>query len=52
MVRSGTCHVATLMGVTTTKLQEYNLRLWAVKGDFTPIDKRELLILDNPQYTE
>ena len=34
VVRSGTRRVATLMGVTTTKLQEYDLRLRAVKGDF------------------
>lgn len=31
VVRSGTRHVATLLGVTTTKLQEYDLCLRAVK---------------------
>ena len=51
VVRSGTRRVATLLGVTTTKLQEYDLSLRAVKGDFalntrvTRIDKRELLCL-------
>ena len=58
VVGSGTCRVATLLGVTTTKLQEHDLCLCTVKGDFalntrvTRIDKRELLMLDNPQYAE
>ena len=58
VVRSGTRRVATLLGVTTAKLQEYDLSLRAVKGDFelntrvTRIDKRELLMLDNPRYAE
>ena len=58
VVWSGTRRVATLLGVTTTKLQEYDLCLHAVKGDFalntrvTRIDKRELLMLDNPWYAE
>ena len=45
-VKSGTRRVATLLGVTTTKLSEYDLCLRAVKGDFslytrvTRIDKR------------
>ena len=58
VVRSGTRRVATLLGVTTTKLQEYDLSLRAVKGDFalntrvTRIEKGELLMLDNPRYTE
>ena len=58
MVRSGTRRVATLLGLTTTKLQEYNLCLRAVKGNFalsvrvTRIDKRALLMLDNHRYAE
>ena len=57
-VKSGTRRVATLLGVTTTKLSEYDLCLQAVKGDFslytrvTRIDKRGLLMLDNPRYAE
>ena len=50
--------VATSLWITTTKLQEYDLCLHAVTEDFplnmrvTRIDKRELLILDNPRYAE
>ena len=57
VVRSGTRRVATLLGITT-KLKEYDLCLRAVKGDFAlnmrvfRIDKRELLMLDNPRYAE
>lgn len=48
----------TLMGVTTTKLREYDLCLRAVKGNFslnvraTGINKRELLTLDNSHDEE
>ena len=55
-VKSGTRRVATLLGVTTTKLLEYDLRFRSVKRDFelnarvTQINKRELLLLDNPRY--
>ena len=58
VVRSATRRVATLLGVTATKLQEYDLCLRTVKGNFvlntrvTRIDKRELLMLDNPRYAE
>ena len=57
-VKCGTRRVATLLGVTTTRLLEYDLCLRAVKGDFalnsrvTRIDKKELLMLDNPRYAE
>ena len=46
-VKNGTRRVATLLGVTTTKLSEYDLCLRAAKGDFslytrvTRIDKRD-----------
>ena len=33
VVRSGTRRVATLLSVTTTKLQQYDLSLRVVKGD-------------------
>ena len=58
VARSGMRRMATLLGVATTKLQEYDLCLRAVKEDFalntrvTRIDKRELLLLDNPRYAE
>ena len=57
-VKSGTRRVATLLGVATTKLLEYDLCLRSVKRDFelntrvTQISKRELLTLDNPRYAE
>ena len=57
-VKSGTRRVAMLLGVTTTKPSEYDWCLSAVKGDFalytrvTRIDKRDLLMLDNPRYAE
>ena len=57
-VKSGTRRVATLLGVTTTKLLEYDLRFRSVKRDFelnarvTEINKRELLLLDNPRYAD
>ena len=56
-VKSGTRRVAALLGVTTTNLSQYDLCIRTVKGDslythVTRIDKRELLLLDNPRYAE
>ena len=45
-----------LMGVTIKTLQEFNVTMHAVKDNFqldvsvTKIDKRELLLLENPHY--
>ena len=49
--------VATLLGVTATKLQEYDLSLGLLKETalntrVTQIDKSGLLMLDNPQYAK
>ena len=44
------------MGVTTKTLQEFNVTMHAVTDNFqldisvTRIDKRELLLLENPHY--
>ena len=57
-VKSGTRRVATLLGVATTKLLEYDLCLRSVYRNFelnthvTQINKRELLTLDNPCYAD
>lgn len=57
-VKSGTCCVATQLGVATTKLLEYDLCLHSVNRNFelktrvTQINKRELLTLDNPRYAD
>ena len=53
-VGSNTRRIATLMGVTTTKVYEYDVCMKALKGNFaldtrvTRINKKELLTLDNP----
>ena len=50
--------MATLLGVATTKLLEYDLCLRSVNRNFelntrvTKINKRELLTLDNPRYAD
>ena len=55
---SGLCQIAMLMGVTTKTMQEFNVKMSAVTGSFqldvsvTKIEKRELLLLENPQYKE
>lgn len=57
-VKSGTRRVAKLLGVTTTKLMEYDLRFQSVKRHFelnvhvTQINRRELLFLDNSRYAD
>lgn len=57
-VKSGMRSVATLLGVTTTKLLEYDLCLRSIKRDFelntrvTQINKGELLTLDNTCYAD
>ena len=53
-VKSSTRRIATLVGVTTTKLREYDLCLRALKGNLAlntrvmRVNKKELLMLDNP----
>ena len=55
---SGLRQIAMLMGVTTRTMQEFNVTMSAVTGNFqldvsvTKIEKRELLLLENPQYKE
>ena len=53
---AGLRQIAMLMGVTTKTLQEFNVTMHAVTDNFqldvsvTKIDKRELLLLENPRY--
>ena len=53
---AGLRQIAMLMGVTTKTLQEFNVTMHAVTDNFqldisvTRIDKRELLLLENPHY--
>ena len=53
---AGLRQIAMLMGVTTKTLQEFNVTMYAVTDNFqldvsvTKIDKRELLLLENPRY--
>ena len=55
---SGLRQIAMQMGVTTKTMQEFNVTMSAVTGFFqldvsvTKIEKRELLLLENPQYKE
>jgi len=55
---SGLRQVAMLMGVTTRIMHEFNVTMSAVTRNFqldvsvTKIEKRELLLLKNPQYNE
>ncbi len=55
-VKTSTRRIATLMSTTTTKVEEYDLSLEAIKRKFvlnarvTKINKRELLSLENPNY--
>ena len=53
---AGLRQITMLMGVTTKTLQEFNVTMYALTDNFqldvsvTKIDKRELLLLENPRY--
>ena len=55
---AGLGQITMLMGVTTKTLQEFNVTMHALTDNFqldvsvTKIDKRELLLLENPSYNK